>query len=609
MIKQIYKIYPKIIIGILMPVFLSMILPQFSLAQTSQNQKVHVFAISTNDPFFTTDALAIDKQWYLSKIHVPQAWDYTKGSSNVIVAIIDTGIHASHIELNDGRVIAGYNTITNQPIPANSNSDDNGHGTDVAGVIGAIQNNNLGIAGINWNIKLMPVKAIGADGTGDLSAVSAGIVWAADHGANIINLSLGGDGFPASLTLSNAIAYAYNRNVLIVAAAGNDTADVGLNLNNDPVYPVCADNGQNMVLGVAATDQNDQKAQFSNFGANCVDISAPGQRILTTAFLPNNPSDNVLIYGSGTSMAAPVVASTAALVKAAYPNLSNVDLQNILTKTADNIDGLNQTNCLNGSCNGFLGKGRVNALKAVAPQPIADGSLEREAATGNIYMISGNIKRLVSTFVFNQRGFSQSNVVAEIGGQLNNFALGSPLPPLEGTLVKSPDNPQVYVIYQELKRPLTYLVFISRGLSFANIKTISQTEIDTYAASDWYWPPDGTMVLLADSPLVYVMDQQVARPITYFVFTQRHLSFAKVVKVTADEFSHVPKPPDSFWLAPVEGTLIKSDIDPGIYVIQNGTRQLLSLQAFLSRGYSFSDVKTLPQAEIDVIAPGQPIEQ
>jgi subtilisin family serine protease len=596
----------KILVGMLMPVFLFILLiPQFSQAQI--DSRVYALSVTSSDPFFTVDATDFAKQWYLPKIKIPETWDYTKGNNSVVVAIVDTGIHASHIELNDGRVIAGYNTITNQDIPANSNSDDNGHGTNVAGVIGAIPNNNRGIAGINWNIKLMPIKALAADGTGALSAVAAGIIWATDHGANIINLSVGGAGFAADQNLSRAITYAFTRNVLIVAAAGNDLADLGLNMDSSPVYPICADNGQNMVLGVAATDSNDQKANFSNFGHFCVDVSAPGQRILTTAFLPNNPSDNILIYGSGTSLAAPMVSGAAALIKSAYPNLSNVDLENILMSSSDSIDSLNEKNCLNGSCNGFLGKGRINVLTALVPRQISNGSLVREQGTGNVYLVANNAKRLVSTFVMNQRGLDANNIINEIAGQLVGLPTGSPLPPLEGTLIKSVTDPEVFIIYQEQKRPVTYPVFISRKLNFADVKTISQMEISSYAAGDWYTPPDGTTIVVQGNPLVYVLDQQVARPVSYFVFTQRHLSFAKVFSVTADEFSHLPKPADQYWLAPVDGTLVKSDIDPGIYLIQNQTRQLMSLSAFLSRGYSFSSVKTLPQAEIEIITPGETI--
>src|SRR5581483_11613207 len=105
--------------------------------------------------------------------------------------------------------------------------------------------------------------------------------------------------------------------------------------------------------------------------------------------------------------------------------------------------------------------------------------------------------------------------------------------------------------------PLTYLVFVSRGFSFGNVKTLSEPDVLSIPLGDWYWPPDKTLVLIKGNPTVYVMDSGVARPTTYFVFTQRKLSFAKVISVTAEEFSHVPKPPDKFWLAPLDGTLVK----------------------------------------------------
>ncbi len=577
------------------------------LGFVEEDQPVKALTVTANDPFFTLDPASEDRQWYLEKIKAPEAWDYTEGSNSTIVAIIDTGIHASHVELNDGRITGGFNVLTNLPIPADTNSDDNGHGTAVAGVIGGIANNHRGIAGINWNVHMMPIKALTADGTGDISAVSAGIVWAADHGANVINLSLGGQGFGPNQVLAEAVTHAYNKGVLIVAAAGNDLADNGLNIDTTTVYPICADQNLNMILGVAATDVNDQKASFSNYGSKCVDISAPGKRIITATYLPSDPSDTVLIYGSGTSLATPVVSAVAALVKSSNPNLSNVEIRDLLMRTADNIDALNPTQCNGGSCAGLLGRGRVNALAALTPTPIAEGSLLREVATGNIYLISGGNKRLVSDFVFTQRGFNLAQVQSDSNNQLVNFATIAPLPPLEGTLIKAQSDPTVYVINQELKRPLTYLVFVSRGYSFANVRTLPDAEVAGYATGEWYWPPDGTLVLVNGNPLVYVMDHGVRRPVTYFVFKQRGLSFTKVIAVTEDEFSHVPAAPDVYWLAPLDGTLIKSVSDPGVYVIENAAKHLLSAEAFAARGYKYSQIKSLPQAEMDVIAPGDPI--
>ncbi|MGE5392307.1 MAG: S8 family serine peptidase [Candidatus Saccharibacteria bacterium] len=569
---------------------------------------ISVQALTTaDDPFFTTDSSQEDKQWYLPKIKLPDAWGYGTGSNSVTVAIVDTGIHAQHIELNDGRVVEGYNVLSGQTIPANSSSDDNGHGTAVAGVIGAIPNNGKGIAGVDWHVNLMPVKALEADGTGVVSSVAAAILWAADHGADIINLSLGGQSFGNDLTLNNAIVYAHNKGAVIVAAGGNDSADNGLNLDTNPVYPVCSDAGSNLIIGVAATDFQDKKAAFSNFGINCIDISAPGKKILTTAFLPSDPSNNVLIYGSGTSLAAPIVSGVAALLKSNNPGLTNDDIRNIILKTADNIDALNQTNCLGSSCNGFLGKGRINALSALSPQPLLDGSLVREAETGKTYLISGGVKRYVSNFVFNQRGFSQDSVAAETNGQLANYQFGQALPPLNGTLIKGQLDPIVYVIDNGVKRPLTYYIFVSRGFRFSDVKTLPEPDVNVIETGEWYWPPDGTMVLIKDNPTVYVMDQSVRRPVTYFVFTQRKLSFARVIRVTTDEFSHLPVPPDAYWLPPLDGTLVKSANNPTVYLLQNGRRSAVSYEAFVARNLRFGSIVTIPQAELDVIEPGPEI--
>lgn len=562
--------------------------------------------ITTNDPFFTTDSTAEDKQWYLPKMQVPDAWAYSKGSSNVIVAVIDTGIHASHLDLNDGRVMAGFDMTQNQPIEIGANSDDNGHGTAVAGIIGAVPNNHKGISGVDWNVSLMPVKALDAQGNGDLATISQAIVWAADHSANIINLSLGGAGFPNDITLSNAVSYAFNKGVLIVAAAGNDTAAQGLNLDSEPVYPVCEDNSQNMVLGVAASDFQDHKATFSNFGINCVDITAPGKKILTTGYLPSNPSDDILIYASGTSVATPMVAGVAALIEAEKPSITNKQLRDLILNTADNIDSINFGNCLNASCSGFLGHGRINALSAVVPQPILNNTLVQEESTSRIYLISGGTKRYVSPFVFAQR-FASTPVVAETADLLANYTLGQAVAPITGTLVKGASDPTVYYIDGDYRRPLTYLVFTSRNFSFANVKVMPDTDVATIPTADWYWPPDGTLVLIKGSPTVYVMDQQVVRPVTYFVFTQRRLSFAKVIAVTDDEYSHLPHPKDNYWLAPLDATLVKSATDPTVNVIEAGTKRPISGTAFAARNYKFGNVKILPQAEIDVISPGTPI--
>gem|GEM_PF-718501 len=568
---------------------------------------VLVSRIKTNDPYFTTDDDEGDKQWYLPKIRMPQAWEFGTGSDDVTVAIIDTGIHSSHLEFNDGRVLAGYDATTSTNIPADSNSDDNGHGTAVAGVIGAMSGNGKGIAGINWEVGLIPVKALAADGTGKLSAVAAGIVWAAEQNADIINLSLGGNGFGKDQTLINSIIYAYKRGSVIISAAGNDLAENGVSLDSKPVYPICADSTDNMVIGVAATDINDQKASFSNYGVDCVDISAPGRKILTTAFLPSDPSDNILIYGSGTSLATPIVSGVAALLKANNPKLSNWEIRDILLQTTDNIDALNVTSCQGGSCNGYLGTGRINAQSALRPRPILEGGLVRESTNSEIYQVGGGVKRLVNPFAFRQRGFSPESVLNESNNQLSDYRTEDPVPPLDNTLVKAEGDPTVYFVLGGELHPLTGYVFQARKFKFSDIQEMPAGELTDFNVGEWYWPPDGTLLVGPDSGTVYLMQDGVKRPVSGFVFTQRRLSYGSIVKMSQNELRHVPNAPDKFWLTPLENSLLKPDAGEQVYLVVDGVLRPLSGPAFSARGLRFSDIRPAPAHELAVLQSGPPI--
>jgi hypothetical protein len=563
--------------------------------------------VTTNDPYFTVDEFDEDRQWYLEKIRLPEAWEHGTGSKNVVVAIIDTGIHASHLELNDGRVLAGYDATINRTIPADHDSDDNGHGTAVAGVIGAIANNRMGVAGVAWDVSLMPIRALQPNGSGTVSDVAKSIIWAAENGANIINLSLGGPGFGKDQTLNNSIIYAYKRGAVIVSAAGNDLADQGISLDSSPVYPVCADGGEDMIIGVVATDANDQKASFSNYGNNCVDIAAPGRKILTTAYLPSDPANNVLIYGSGTSLAAPLVSGVAALLKSNNPKLTNQEIKDIILRSTDNIDALNTNSCLNTSCNGFLGRGRLNALSALSPLPLLEGDLIRRRGNNNVYLISGNRKKYISEFVFKQRGYAESAVRNEMDNELSSIRTGEPVMPLTGTLMKSPNDSTVYFMGSNQKHAITYPVFVTRRFSFAHVQTIDKNDLDDIPTGNWYWPPDGTILALENNPTVYVMEDGVKRPVTYFVFTQRGLSFGNVLKVSDREFRNIPEPPDKYWLSPLDNILVKSDVDDTVYFIQDGAKKPVSHQIFISKKFNYSDIKVLSHAEMQVIRPGKPL--
>lgn len=286
-----------------------------------------------NDPYFSL-------QWGLNNsndadIDAPEAWDVSRGNS-VKVAVLDTGIDCDHEDLA-GKVVASANFTTSVTA-----DDLFGHGTHVAGIIAAVTNNSKGVAGVAPNCVLMNVKVLDDQGNGYYSWIANGIVWAANNGAKVINMSLAG---PApSSTLKQAIDYAWRKGAVIVAAAGNDGT-------NAPSYPAYYDK----CIAVAATDQNDQRASFSEYGS-WVDVSAPGVNILST--LPNHANAlgvNNYGYMSGTSMATPFVSGVAALVWATPYGKSNSSVVSRIENTADRVPGTGV----------YWLYGRVNAWNAV----------------------------------------------------------------------------------------------------------------------------------------------------------------------------------------------------------------------------------------------------
>ncbi|MCB0320759.1 MAG: S8 family serine peptidase, partial [Bdellovibrionales bacterium] len=305
-----------------------------------------------NDPKFSD-------LWGMSKIHAPEAWDTATGSREVVVAVLDTGVDYNHSDLADN-MWENPNEVPGNGLDDDGNGwiddqygidvynhdgdpfDDHGHGTHCAGTIGGKGNNSNGVAGVNWNVKIMALKFLGANGGGSTMDAIVGIDYARQMGVDVINASFGGR--YASSLLEDSIRQAEEAGVLFVAAAGNNGTD------NDaiPHYP----SGFEIdgILSVGATDDGDALAWFSNFGASSVDVAAPGVSILST--LPNNG------YGvlSGTSMAAPHVAGLAALVKSIYPDLTPSELKNVIVNSVDGVGGLSGK---------LLSGGRINAASAV----------------------------------------------------------------------------------------------------------------------------------------------------------------------------------------------------------------------------------------------------
>lgn len=262
----------------------------------------HTTQVVPNDPSFNT-------QWAWNVINAPRGWAITQGSPNILVAVLDTGIDTDHPDLV-GKTVLGRDFTGNTATPAWE--DGQGHGTHVSGTVSAITNNGLGVSGTGWNTRLMIGKVLSNSGSGSNTMVANGIIWAADNGARVINMSLGG-GSP-STTMENAVNYAASRGVIIVASAGNSNT-------TSPSYPAF----YAACIAVASTTSADARSSFSNFGA-WVDVAAPGSNILSTTRGGG--------YGSlsGTSMAAPHVAGLAALAITRSNTGSRLSVRDRITK-------------------------------------------------------------------------------------------------------------------------------------------------------------------------------------------------------------------------------------------------------------------------------------
>lgn len=495
--------------------------------------------VTPNDPGYTTRSSHVDKQWGLAKAKFREGWRTTTGSPDTVVAVIDTGVDSTHEDLIDSKFVDGYNIITGKKISAYSNSDDNGHGTLVAGVIGATSNNKQGIAGATRDVTLMAVKALNSKGSGTASQISSAIVWATDNGADVINLSLGGIGFAHNNTLANAITYAFDKNVVIVAAAGNDVAITGGNLDVEPVFPICNDNGQNMVIGVSATDNRDLKPDFANYGKACVDVVAPGKRILSTINrdpITRDLKPDSYAYASGTSLSVPFVTAQAALLRSLYPTATNRQIRDRIISTADSVDRSNSKQCANKSCAGFLGSGRINVKQSLDEElpTFRDGDVVEVSETGDWYYINGSKRQYISRFVKSQR-FAGVNPKPAKLAELIAFSEGSYALPHDGTLVKDSRAQTVYYISKGLRLPVTALIFQIRDFKYSDIVSLGTQEINSWLEGSFLPPQDGSLVRTAKNPTVYWVVDGVLHPVNQKYYVDKGLSVFPVVYVNDDD--------------------------------------------------------------------------
>jgi len=388
--------------------------------------------LEPNDPYY-------NKQWYLNKLNLPAVWSQETGKSSVIVAVIDSGVDIDHPDLHDniwvnqkeiggdgldndqnGYVddINGWDFIDNDNNPKPKYSTDCitnltciqeaiYHGTLISGIIAALGNNNLGISGIGWQTKIMPLRVLDEYGNGSTANVVKAIDYAIKNKADIINLSFVSSYYDGQL--ASALERAYKAGLVIVGSAGN--AELSWQFNNglqefaqtsqpvdldvDKRYPVCytSSQGEKILIGVASSDVNNKLSNFSNYGSSCVDVVAPGQDIFgTLVYDASAPTLNEYYGGnfSGTSLAAPIVAGIAALIKASQPDLNNKQIRDLILTNTVNIDNLNPTLA------GKLGQGLIDPVKIFQTMAISGiGSKLIKGEEKTIYYLASDAKRYV----------------------------------------------------------------------------------------------------------------------------------------------------------------------------------------------------------------------
>ncbi|MFZ3062515.1 MAG: S8 family peptidase, partial [Actinomycetota bacterium] len=541
------------------------------------NYQLKAFA-TPNDTYFP-------QQWALTKIQAPVAWDKTTGSSSVTIAILDTGVDLSHPDLA-AKIVPGYNFAYGTSNP----SDDNGHGTHVAGIAAAVTNNGSGVAGVSWGSKIMPVKVLDSFGSGDDFAIQQAIVWAADNGAKVINMSLGGPGYLQST--QDAVNYAYGKGVVLVAAAGNSGVST-------PYYPAA----YNHVISVSATGNSDIITSYSNYGS-WIDVAAPGGGSVGTDGIIStfwDSGSHVYASGTGTSMAAPHVSGLAALLRAYSPTLTNDQVEQQIESMADDLGSPGKDN--------YYGYGRINALKALfSVHP--NGALVKTASDTRVYLLEGGSKRwITSPASFESNGFRWDRIVTVSDGEVAGYPTGADLRSRPGTLIRASGDPAVYAVDLSgpsyIKRWITSAtIFEALGYRWEDIYVISGSEIATYTdgglVSDSNTHRNGTLIKSPTDPHVYLLEgaskRWIASPAS---FESNGFRWDRIVTVSDAEIAGYPTGAN---LQARPGILLKSATNPAVYVTDFSSgyikRWVTSASIFEALGYHWEDIRVVSPEEL-----------
>ena len=544
-----------------------------------------------NDPYFSSSdswGQGFDDLYGLKKINAASAWDINQGSENVVVAVIDTGVDYTHEDL------AANMWVNNDEIPGNNIDDDNngyiddvygydfynddgdpkddhGHGSHCSGTISGVGNNGQGVVGVNWRAKIMAVKFLSQGGSGYTSDAISGVYYAVNNGAKVLSNSWGGWG--RSSSLQTAINWAHERGVVFVAAAGNSNADAY------DFSPAGLDN----VIAVSATDNNDAKASFSNYG-NVIDVAAPGVSILSVRATGTSMCSQFDKYcvASGTSMATPHVSGLAALVWARNPAADNNLVESIIKSNADDLGspGFDTT----------YGYGRINAYKALSfnlARP--NHTLIKTASSNNVYYLDNNVKKHIpNVAVYENRFRSWSEIVTVSDYEMNQYSTGDDLRYQDGTLAKNRADKHIYVMDGGVKRLIpnwSSFVNLNYSLDGVVISDVINSHPTGADISDTSTHVSGSLIKNASSRRTYLLENGNKRHIPdWSVFTSNFEAY-RIVTISDSEFNSYGNGSNVIYR---DGSLVRRDgLDP-VYLIENSLRRPIADDMTLS-AYGYND--------------------
>jgi GTP:adenosylcobinamide-phosphate guanylyltransferase len=535
-----------------------------------QNKKISLASLSS-EPLYS-------QQWYLNNtgqtvqgvtgvsdvdIDYPEAYQKFDYDRSTVVAVIDTGV-TSNSELS-GRVLGGYNFVASNTDTA----DNHGHGTFIAGIIGADSRNNFGIVGINDNVRILPIKVLDGSGNGYLSDLIKGIDYAVDKGAHIINMSLVAD---FSSEIDSVLNKAYTRGVVMVAAAGNE----GKNLDTSPRTPISNIGVKNWVIGVGSIDSNGNRSNFSNYGS-MVDIYAPGSTMVGVS------RSNTFEVREGTSIASAVVTGVVAAWRDYYGSLSPDEAISFLNTYKDGT--------------------RINLNNALVARTWPNGTLVKSLSTG-VYLLKQGFRRpIIRPEIFLSYNYKWDEIITITDYELSQIPEGPALYMRDGMLIA--DQNTVYVIEYGYKRPFGSAdVFLSRGYRWENVTFPHSAVLRLH--------PTGEMVgygsdVLSGSVIysdvdggAYMVENGIKRLMSNPYIYESYYKWSELIKVPPAIFNGLGS---GGLVLPREGSLI-ADRDK-VYIVENGSKKPFgSPNAFLSRGYQWKHIAFPPQYVLDLLPTG-----